>query len=118
MNSFDLALKQLPESCRGKYDPLSHKSVADLIYCAQHELDMYEEGEESDIKSDREAQKVRYYIKAFKMTNPQYTLTVALGVGEEGLKRRELYEKVAGDKPLSQWVREALDKAAERELRK
>lgn len=53
-----------------------------------------------------------------RMTNPQYTLTVALGVGADGLTRREMYEKAAGDKPLSQWVREALDKAAERELRK
>jgi hypothetical protein len=46
------------------------------------------------------------------MPNPQYTLTVALGVGAEGLKRREAYEKAAGGKPLSQWVREVLDKAA------
>lgn len=52
------------------------------------------------------------------MTNPQYTLTVALGVGAEGLKRRELYEKAADGKPLSQWVREALDKAAERQKSK
>lgn len=52
------------------------------------------------------------------MTNPQWTLTIALGVGPEGEKRRELYEKAAGDRPLSQWVREALDKAAGRELRK
>lgn len=48
------------------------------------------------------------------MTNPQYTLTVALGVGAEGQKRRELYEKAAGDKPLSKWVRETLDKTAEK----
>lgn len=52
------------------------------------------------------------------MTNPQWTLTIALGVGPEGEKRRELYEKAAGGRPLSQWVREALDKAAERELKK
>lgn len=52
------------------------------------------------------------------MTNPQYTLTVALGVGAEGQKRRELYEKAAEGKPLSQWVREALNKAAERQARK
>lgn len=52
------------------------------------------------------------------MTNPQYTLTVALGVGEEGLKRRELYEKAANGKPLSQWVREALDKAAPKHWKK
>lgn len=51
------------------------------------------------------------------MTNPQYTLTVALGVGAEGQSRREMYEKAAGDKPLSQWVREALDKAAEKQKR-
>lgn len=51
------------------------------------------------------------------MTNPQYTLTVALGVGNEGLKRRETYEKAAGAKPLSQWVREALDEAAKKARR-
>lgn len=52
------------------------------------------------------------------MTNPQYTLTVALGVGAEGESRRKMYEKAAKGLPLSQWVREALDKAAERELKK
>lgn len=51
------------------------------------------------------------------MTNPQYILSVALGVGAEGLKRRELYEKAADGKPLSQWVREAIDKAAWQVLR-
>lgn len=48
------------------------------------------------------------------MTNPQYTLSVALGVGNEGLKRRETYEKAAGSKPLSQWIREVLDEAAKK----
>lgn len=48
------------------------------------------------------------------MTNPQYTLTVALGVGNEGLKRRETYERAAGSKPLSQWIREVLDEAAKK----
>lgn len=49
------------------------------------------------------------------MANPQYTLTVALGVGNEGLERREKYEKAAGPKPLSQWIREVLDEAAKRQ---
>jgi hypothetical protein len=66
MNRFDRALKQLPESCRGNYDALSHTNVADLVYCAQHELDLYEEGEESNIKSAKQAQKVKDYINAFK----------------------------------------------------
>lgn len=44
-----------------------------------------------------------------QMTNPQYTLTIALGVGPEGEQRRKLYEKAAGGRPLSQWVREALE---------
>lgn len=48
------------------------------------------------------------------MPNPQYTLTVGLGVGNEGLKRRETYEKAAGSKPLGQWVREVLDEAAKK----
>jgi hypothetical protein len=48
------------------------------------------------------------------MTNPQYALSVALGVGAEGLLRRETYEKAAGSKPLSQWIREVLDKEAKK----
>lgn len=48
------------------------------------------------------------------MTNPQYTLTVALGVGAEGQKRRELYKKAADGKPLSEWIRETLDKACKK----
>ena len=48
------------------------------------------------------------------MSNPQYTLTVALGVGNEGMKRRETYEKAASGKPLGQWVREVLDEAAKK----
>ena len=48
------------------------------------------------------------------VSNPQYTLTVALGVGNEGLKRRETYEKAANGKPLGQWVREVLDEAAKK----
>lgn len=48
------------------------------------------------------------------MSNPQYTLTIALGVGAEGLERREAYERAAGDKTLSEWIRETLDKAVKR----
>lgn len=51
------------------------------------------------------------------MSNPQYTLTIALGVGQEGFERQERYKKAAGEKSLSQWVRETLDKAA-KELEK
>lgn len=65
-NTFDLALKQLPRVCMGNYDPLAHTTVQDLVYCAQHELDMYEEGEETDIKSAKQAQKVRDFIQVFK----------------------------------------------------
>lgn len=52
------------------------------------------------------------------MANPQYTLTVALGVGNEGLKRRETYEKAANGKPLGQWVKEVLDEAAKKALKR
>lgn len=37
------------------------------------------------------------------MVNPQYTLSVALGVGAEGLKRRELYEKAASVEHLQRF---------------
>jgi hypothetical protein len=48
------------------------------------------------------------------MADPQYTLSIALGSGNEGLKRREAYERAAGSKPMSQWIREALDEAAKK----
>lgn len=47
------------------------------------------------------------------MINPQYTLTFSLGVGEDGLKRRARYEKAAGNKTLSKWIKDSLDKQAE-----
>lgn len=48
------------------------------------------------------------------MSNPQYTLTIALGVGDEGIKCRERYITAAEGRPLSQWVRETLDEAIRR----
>jgi hypothetical protein len=35
----------------GGLDPLSHKTPDDLAWMARHEIDLYEEGEESDIGS-------------------------------------------------------------------
>jgi len=51
--AFEVALKNLPRTVIGNYDPLTHKTVSDLVWIARHELDMYQEGQETDIRSAR-----------------------------------------------------------------
>lgn len=64
--SWSSAVAHMPLSIIGNFDPLQHTSFSDCAYCAQHELDMYEEGEETDIKSEREAKRVRTYLARCK----------------------------------------------------
>lgn len=59
---FEKAFQEMPECAMGNYDPLEHKTVEDLVFCAQHELDMYEEGEETDISTTRQVKQVRAFI--------------------------------------------------------
>jgi hypothetical protein len=61
---FDIALKALPKYIVG-YDALSHKTVSDLVFLARHELDLYEEGEDTDIRTLKQAAAVRAYIERF-----------------------------------------------------
>jgi hypothetical protein len=51
--SFTQALSKMPESVRGNFDALAHTTIEDLAYCAEHELDLYYEGEYNDFKSKR-----------------------------------------------------------------
>lgn len=52
----------MPMAAFGNFDVLTHKTVEDLVYCAQHELDMWNEGEETDIQTINEANAVRRWI--------------------------------------------------------
>jgi len=63
--SFEDARKELPIPVIGNFDPLTHKTVADLVYIAQHELDLYAEGEDTDIRSTVQAGTVREFIAKY-----------------------------------------------------
>lgn len=60
--NFQKALKSIP-SCIGGYDPMRHKTVADLIYLVQTELDMFDEGEqEADIRDLRQCRQAKKWL--------------------------------------------------------
>lgn len=40
---------KIPSYVMGSIDPLTHKTEEDIAYLVRHELDLYEEGEETDM---------------------------------------------------------------------
>jgi hypothetical protein len=62
-DKFQEALGDMPNCVFGNYDALTHKTVADLVYCAQHELDLYNEGEFCDIRSPVGAKQAKKFIE-------------------------------------------------------
>ena len=52
-------LDRLPSGVVAGYDPLNHITPAAILGLARHELDLWEEGEESGITSARQARRVR-----------------------------------------------------------
>lgn len=59
---FNKALKVMP-SFIGGYDPMRHKTIADLVYIVQTELDMFDEGEpESDIRNIRQCRAAKNFL--------------------------------------------------------
>ncbi len=60
--TFEAARKKLPGVLIGSYDPLTHRTVSDLRYLACHELDLFYEGEETDIKTNRQLNQVRDFL--------------------------------------------------------
>lgn len=61
---FDKAKKELPICAFGNFDPLSHKTVADLVWCARHELDMIEEEQDGAAPSGNAAA-LRAFIRKY-----------------------------------------------------
>ena len=49
---FALAILCLPIEIVASFDPLIHRTIADLVYLVRHELDLYDEGEEADLTQD------------------------------------------------------------------
>lgn len=60
--AFGELVRRMPKACVGNFDPAAMKTVDDLAFCARFEMDLYEEGESSDIKSDEQYAKVAKYL--------------------------------------------------------
>lgn len=57
--TFKQALRKMPTLLHASYDPLSHTTVADLLYLAEHEIDLCVLGEETDIRTNSEFARVQ-----------------------------------------------------------
>jgi hypothetical protein len=60
--TFYAAFHRLPMCVVGNFDALTHKTVADLRYIVQHELDMFREGQETDILTKRDERLCRKFL--------------------------------------------------------
>jgi hypothetical protein len=60
--SFRQALRKMPEGVRGNFDALAYTTIEDLAYCAEHELDLFYEGEYNDFKSKRVVAAAEKYV--------------------------------------------------------
>lgn len=58
--TYSAALKILPQTIC--YDALRDTTVKDLIYLAQHELDLYSEGEENNLDTPEKVREVIRFI--------------------------------------------------------
>lgn len=59
---FESALNRVPECC-GAYDSFYHHTIDDLRYMVQLEVDLWAEGEESDILSVKQLNECKRFIK-------------------------------------------------------
>lgn len=56
---------EIPMCVMGSYDPLTHLTQKDISWLVRHELDLYEEGEDTDIKNPRQAQAARRFLERY-----------------------------------------------------
>lgn len=63
---FYRAFGEMPECICGGFDPCAHTSIADLVNIARHELDLYQEGEETDITSAIDEDQVKKFISKWE----------------------------------------------------
>jgi hypothetical protein len=47
---------------QGNFDALRHTTIADLLWCVTHELDLYVEGEPCDIRNQRDLRAAKAYF--------------------------------------------------------
>jgi hypothetical protein len=60
--TYDQALKAMPNFLIASYDPLSHRTIGDLAFMVQHEIDLHEEGEESEIRTLAQYRAAQRYL--------------------------------------------------------
>ncbi len=63
-DDFSKAARSLPDSVN--YDPLAHKTIADLVWAATIELDLIEEGQ--DGTEPKDAAKIRKWLKRWRQS--------------------------------------------------
>lgn len=51
--TFKQARAKMPGCVAGNFDPLAHTTIEDLAYGAEHELDLYYEGEYNDFRNNK-----------------------------------------------------------------
>lgn len=65
--SFKEAYKAFPKFLQS-YDPMGHKTVADLVFLAETEIDFYHEGQDTvDIQTPKQLRQVQEFIRKFKV---------------------------------------------------
>lgn len=62
-SAFDVLFSYLPNCVVGSFDPLAHKTLSDLRFITQHELDLYEEGEDNDIRDTVDLKNCRTFLR-------------------------------------------------------
>ena len=63
---FKAALKKLPKAVIGSFDPLAHKTVEDLVALVEHEINLHEEGEDNDIRTNRDMIVCKNFLEYYK----------------------------------------------------
>lgn len=54
--------KKIPVVLYASFDPKAHTTIGGLRALARHELDLFEEGEETDIRTTRQLNAVRKFL--------------------------------------------------------
>lgn len=72
MTKFEKAFKAMPR-CVGGFDALTHFNVDDLVFLTQLQMDLFEEGEESDIKNRRQYEQCKKYVQTWSVSLDELT---------------------------------------------
>jgi hypothetical protein len=68
--TFDTLLKRMPLCLAGSLDVVGqHRTASDLAWLAQHEIDLFDEGEESDIRNSRERDSAVRFMELCRSAN-------------------------------------------------